>query len=133
MIYDVKKIREWTGLNQAQFAERIGISRAALSKIESGSAAASLRLLDSIEQTCTPSVLFLTHGEHTPIVVRAMIAADQIDALEHEPDKFRQALKQGLRLAVITDKRGPFLMIVEEAEKEAGIQIKTRFISVQLL
>jgi DNA-binding XRE family transcriptional regulator len=128
---NINQLRKWTGLNQEQFAAKIGIARAALTKIETGGACASTRLIDSIINTYSPHVLFIAHHPSTPAIALGMIVAEQMDMIEHEPDAFNAALKQSQRIIVITNDKAPFLELIDKALEESGLpHIPTRGIKI---
>lgn len=118
---DIKKIMAWTGMNQRQFAERVEIDQGGLSKILAGDSTPSAKLQQQIIARATPHVLFINHSPHTHIIANAMMQAGQLDVLEHDPDKFNSALKQGLGIGVITNNKAPFLALIDLALAESGL------------
>ncbi len=118
---DFRKIRQWIGLSQTDMANRLGIKQGSYSGIESGKDSASERLIERSLDKITPTVLFVSHSERTPSVVSAMLAVKQIDCIEHEPEAFNAALKQGQRIAVITDDKAPFLALIQQALADSGL------------
>ena len=120
---NVKKLREWTGLNGVDFAAKIGISRSALSGIEKAvraQDAPSARLISVMIDKFTPTVLFLTGCEQSKIVANAMLLAGQMDCIDNAGDIVQQ-LKSGLRIIVITDDKEPFLQQIAGAQAESGL------------
>ncbi len=118
---DIKRLREWCGLNQYQFAANCSIDQGGLSKIEAGTSSATSKLKERIIDAVTPTVLFIRHSEKTPDIVNAMLVVGQIDCVEHDPDLFNAALKNGKRIAVVTDNKQPFLELIEQALAESGL------------
>lgn len=118
---DFKKVRQWIGLSQIGMANRLGIKQGSYSGIERGKDSASERLIERALDKVTPTVLFVSHSERTPSIVSAMLSVSQIDCIEHEPEDFNDALKHGLRIAVITDDKEPFLALIKQALDESGL------------
>ena len=120
---NVKKLREWTGLNGVDFAAKIGISRSALSGIEKAvraQDAPSARLISVMIDKFTPTVLFLNDCEQSKIVADSMLLAGQLDCIAGTGDISPQ-LKSGLRIIVITDDKEPFLQQIAGAQAESGL------------
>ena len=118
---DLERLRLWSGLSQTQMAEKAGIKQGSYSRIESGKDSASERLLKNLVEQVTPHVLFINHSPQTPTIVNAMLSIKQIDIVEHEPDAFNAALKKGLKIAVITNEKAPFLELITKALEESGL------------
>lgn len=130
-MFDFIKFRTWTNESQIPFSKRTGIDQGGLSRIERGIDSPSVKLLEKVLARITPKVLFMNHSPQTPTVVGAMLAYDQIDVVEHEPDAFNAALKQGLKIAVITNDKAPFLELIAKALEESGLpHIPTRGIKI---
>ena len=120
---DLERLRLWVGMSQTQMAAKVGIKQGSYSRIESGKDSASERLLSRIIEQVTPHVLFINHSPSTPTIINAMLSIKQIDIAEHEPDAFNAALKQGLKIAVITDDKSPFLDMIAKAVEESGLPV----------
>lgn len=118
---DLARLMNWTGLNQARFAAKAGVDQGGLSKILAGDSTPSAKLLLQLIERSTPTVLFINHSPHTHIIANAMINANQLDVLEHNPDAFDTALKSGLMTGVITDNKEPFLALIDSAIAESGL------------
>ena len=118
---DIKRLREWCGLNQYHFAAKCGIDQGGLSKIEAGTSSATNKLQARIIDAVTPTVLFVQHSCQTPAIVNAMAVIGQIDCVEHDPELFNAALKSGRRIAVVTDDKQPFIELIEQALAESGL------------
>ena len=120
---NVRKLREWTGLNGVDFAAKIGISQSTLSGIEKAARtqdAPSARLISAMIDKFTPVVLFLNDCEQSRVVAGAMVMAGQMDCIA-DAENISQHLKSGLRVIVITDDKEPFLCKIADARAESGL------------
>ena len=120
---NVKKLREWTGLNGTDFAAKIGISQSTLSGIEKAARiqdAPSARLINAMIDKFTPTVLFLNDCEQSRVVADAMLLAGQVDCIAGTGD-ISPLLSCGLRIIVITDDKEPFLQQIAGAQAESGL------------
>ena len=120
---NVKKLREWAGLNGVDFAAKIGISRSALSGIEKAvraQDAPSARLISAMIDKFTPTVLFMNDCEQSKMVADSMLLAGQMDCIA-DAENIEQHLKGGLRIIVITDDKEPFLQQIAGAQAESGL------------
>ena len=120
---NVRKLREWTGLNGVDFAAKIGISQSTLSGIEKAvraQDAPSARLINAMIDKFTPTVLFLNDCEQSRVVADAMLLAGQMDCIA-DAENIGQKLKGGLRIIVITDDKEPFLRHIADAQVESGL------------
>ena len=120
---NVKKLREWTGLNGVDFAAKVGISQSTLSGIEKAvraQDAPSARLISVMIDKFTPTVLFLTDCEQSKIVADVMVMAGQMDCIAGTDD-ISPLLSCGLRIIVITDDKEPFLQQIAGAQAESGL------------
>lgn len=120
---NVKKLREWAGLNGVDFAAKIGISPSTLSGIEKAvraQDAPSARLINAMIDKFTPVVLFLNDCEQSKITADVMLIAGQMDCIA-DAENISQRLKSGLRIIVITDDKEPFLCKIADAQTESGL------------
>ena len=118
---DLGKLIAWRGQNAFAFAKSVGIDQGGLSKMLKGESSPSAKLEARIIEQVTPTVLFVSHSSVTPSIVNAMLAVGQLDVLESEPEAFQAALKNGLRIGVVTNNKPPFLTMLEQALADSGL------------
>lgn len=119
---NIKKLREWAGYTQVEFAEAVGMDQGGLSRIEKGDAKASQKLQSRIIDALTPTVLFLNEHEQSQTVASAMLHVNQIDTIESHPESFVAALRASKRIVVITDKPRKYGKLIDKAMAESGLE-----------
>ena len=125
---DIKKLRKWTGKNQTEAAESIGVKQSTWSGVESGKDSLSARLMSLYIDLCTPTVLFIT-GNQASLIATAMVAVGQVEAITTDLNEFNEILKTGKHIAVLAEEE-EFLLVIEKAEQATRLNIPVRGLEV---
>lgn len=119
----IKSVRECLALTQEEFATRIGISRGALSRLESAQNNPAERTIKLICREFGVNLDYLLHGEEPMFAPKDVTALDKIEQHLTGDNPFVKAVF--MELASLSDQEWEVMYkfmkkVVEDTQKETG-------------